>query len=86
VCRGREGGKRGSEGRLRLPSNEGRSQFAAALLDHHAKGRVDVPATGAGPTGRLNPVEVLSLAELGVALSEPYPSRRPMRSSAWPAS
>jgi protein-tyrosine-phosphatase len=53
--------------------NEGRSQLAAALLDHHAKGRVDVRSTGTEPTGRLNPVAVQSLAELGVALSEPYP-------------
>lgn len=53
--------------------NEGRSQLAAALLDHHARGRVDVRATGTEPTGRLNPVAVESLAELGVTLSEPYP-------------
>jgi len=53
--------------------NEGRSQLAAALLDHHAKGRVDVRSTGTEPTGRLNPVAVQSLAELGVALAEPYP-------------
>ena len=53
--------------------NEGRSQLAAALLDHHAKGRVDVRSTGTEPTGRLNPVAVQSLAELGVTLSEPYP-------------
>ena len=52
--------------------NEGRSQLAAALLDHHAKGRVDVRATGTEPTGRLNPVAVQALAEMGVALSEPY--------------
>jgi protein-tyrosine-phosphatase len=53
--------------------NEGRSQLAAALLDHHAKGRVDVRATGTEPTGRLNPVAVQALAELGVTLAEPYP-------------
>jgi arsenate reductase len=53
--------------------NEGRSQLAAALLDHHAKGRVDVRSTGTEPTGRLNPVAVQSLGELGVTLSEPYP-------------
>lgn len=53
--------------------NEGRSQLAAALLDHHAQGRVDVRSTGTEPTGRLNPVAVQSLAEMGVALSEPYP-------------
>jgi protein-tyrosine-phosphatase len=52
--------------------NEGRSQLAAALLDHHAKGRVDVRATGTEPTGRLNPVAVQALAEVGVTLSEPY--------------
>jgi arsenate reductase (thioredoxin) len=53
--------------------NEGRSQLAAALLDHHAQGRVDVRSTGTEPTGRLNPVAVQALAELGVPLAEPYP-------------
>jgi protein-tyrosine-phosphatase len=53
--------------------NEGRSQLAAALLDHHAKGRVDVRAAGTEPTGRLNPLAVQSLAEVGVSLPEPYP-------------
>jgi arsenate reductase (thioredoxin) len=53
--------------------NEGRSQLAAALLDHHAKGRVDVRAAGTEPTGRLNPVAVQALAELGIAIAEPYP-------------
>jgi arsenate reductase (thioredoxin) len=53
--------------------NEGRSQLAAALLDHHARGRVDVRTTGTEPTGRLNPVAVQSLAELGIQLPDPYP-------------
>jgi arsenate reductase (thioredoxin) len=53
--------------------NEGRSQLAAALLDHHARGRVDVRAAGTEPTGRLNPVALEALAELGIAVDEPYP-------------
>jgi arsenate reductase (thioredoxin) len=35
--------------------NAGRSQMAAALLDHQAAGRVRVTSAGSQPAGRLNP-------------------------------
>ena len=37
--------------------NAGRSQMAAALLDHHARGRVRVRSAGSDPADRVNPVE-----------------------------
>jgi arsenate reductase (thioredoxin) len=35
--------------------NAGRSQMAAALLDHHAKGSVRVRSAGSDPADRINP-------------------------------
>jgi protein-tyrosine-phosphatase len=34
--------------------NAGRSQMAAALLDHHAKGKVHVRSAGSAPADRIN--------------------------------
>jgi arsenate reductase (thioredoxin) len=44
--------------------NAGRSQMAAALLDHHAKGQVHVRSAGSVPAG---------LAEWGIDLSREFP-------------
>ncbi len=53
--------------------NAGRSQMAAALLDHHAKGRVVVRSAGSEPADRLNPAVVAAMAEVGIDLSRELP-------------
>ena len=53
--------------------NAGRSQMAAALLDHHADGRVLVRSAGSDPADRLNPAVVAAMAELGIDLSHEFP-------------
>ncbi|MFZ5870294.1 MAG: arsenate reductase ArsC [Actinomycetota bacterium] len=53
--------------------NAGRSQMAAALLEHHAAGRVDVRSAGSQPAGELNPSAVAALAEIGIDLRTAYP-------------
>jgi protein-tyrosine-phosphatase len=65
--------------------NAGRSQMAAALLDHYAQGRVQVRSAGSEPAGPINPVVVEAMAELGLDVSRGVPqaadrpraSRRP---------
>jgi arsenate reductase (thioredoxin) len=49
--------------------NAGRSQMAAALLDHHAQGRVVVRSAGTAPAGTINPAVVEAMAEIGIDLS-----------------
>ena len=53
--------------------NAGRSQMAAALLDHHANGRVQVRSAGSDPADRLNPAVVAAMAEVGMDLSKEFP-------------
>ncbi len=53
--------------------NAGRSQMAAALLDHHAAGRVHVRSAGSQPADQLNPAVVTVMAELGLDVSHEYP-------------
>ena len=53
--------------------NAGRSQMAAALLDHHARGRVRVLSAGSAPADAVNPAVVDAMAELGLDLSREYP-------------
>lgn len=53
--------------------NVGRSQLAAALLDHHAFGHVMVRSAGSRPTGEIPPVITEALAELGIRLAGAYP-------------
>ena len=53
--------------------NAGRSQMAAALLDHHADGRVQVRSAGSAPAGKINPAVRAAMAELGLDLSREYP-------------
>jgi protein-tyrosine-phosphatase len=54
--------------------NAGRSQMAAALLDHHAKGKVQVRSAGSAPADRLNPAVVAAMAEVGIDLSRELPT------------
>ena len=53
--------------------NAGRSQMAAALLDHHAKGRVQVRSAGSAPGDRINPAVVAAMDEWGIDLSQEFP-------------
>jgi len=53
--------------------NAGRSQMAAALLHHHAGGRVHVRSAGSQPADELNPAVVESLAELGLDVGKEFP-------------
>jgi protein-tyrosine-phosphatase len=53
--------------------NAGRSQMAAALLDHHAQGRVRVLSAGSAPADAVNPAVVEAMAELGLDISREYP-------------
>jgi protein-tyrosine-phosphatase len=53
--------------------NAGRSQMAAALLDHYANGKVVVRSAGSDPADRLNPAVVAAMAELGIDLSREFP-------------
>ena len=53
--------------------NAGRSQMAAALLDHHAQGRVHVRSAGSTPANAVNPAVVAVMAEIGVDLTKQVP-------------
>jgi protein-tyrosine-phosphatase len=53
--------------------NAGRSQMAAALLDHYADGRVHVRSAGSAPADQINPHVVAAMAELGVDISKEFP-------------
>ena len=53
--------------------NAGRSQMAAALLDHHANGKIQVRSAGSDPADRLNPAVVAAMAEVGIDLSKEFP-------------
>ena len=53
--------------------NAGRSQMAAALLDHLADGRVHVRSAGSAPGEEINPAAAEALAELGIDISKEFP-------------
>jgi arsenate reductase (thioredoxin) len=53
--------------------NAGRSQMAAALMDHHAEGRVRVRSAGSDPAETINPAVVTAMAEVGIDLSRGLP-------------
>jgi len=53
--------------------NAGRSQMAAALLDHHARGNVHVRSAGSTPADEINPAVVEAMAEVGLDLSKEFP-------------
>ena len=53
--------------------NAGRSQMAAALLDHHARGNVHVSSAGSTPADEINPAVVEAMAEIGLDLSKEFP-------------
>jgi len=53
--------------------NAGRSQMAAALLDHHAQGAVHVRSAGSTPANEINPAVREVMGELGLDLSREFP-------------
>jgi arsenate reductase (thioredoxin) len=53
--------------------NAGRSQMAAALLDHHAHGRVHVRSAGSAPAESINPAVIQAMDELGIDMSKEFP-------------
>ena len=53
--------------------NAGRSQMAAALLDHEAGGKVQVTSAGSQPARELNPAVVQAMAEIGLDISRQFP-------------
>ena len=53
--------------------NAGRSQMAAALLDHHAHGRVHVRSAGSTPANEINQAVITAMEELGLDLSKEFP-------------
>ena len=53
--------------------NAGRSVAARALLDHHAKGRIDVRSAGSEPAAALNGSVVAVLAERGIDVTHEVP-------------
>src|SRR5918998_1447121 len=53
--------------------NAGRSQMAAALLDHFAGGRVHVRSAGSAPAEQINPAVVTVMSELGIDVSREFP-------------
>ncbi len=55
--------------------NAGRSQMAAALLTHHAAGRVHVRSAGSAPADTLNPAVVQAMAEIGLDITSERPKK-----------
>jgi arsenate reductase (thioredoxin) len=53
--------------------NAGRSQMAAALLDHYAEGRVHVRSAGSAPAEEINPAVVTAMSEVGIDVSKEFP-------------
>jgi arsenate reductase len=53
--------------------NAGRSQMAAALLDHYAEGRVHVRSAGSAPADEINPDAIKAMSELGLEVSKVFP-------------
>ncbi|MEV4129255.1 low molecular weight phosphatase family protein [Nocardia sp. NPDC049707] len=53
--------------------NSGKSQMAAALMRHIARGRVEVHSAGTDPGQGLNQVSVQALAETGIDVGDEHP-------------
>jgi protein-tyrosine-phosphatase len=47
--------------------------MAAALLDHHAQGRVQVRSAGSAPADDINPSAAVVMSDWGIDLSNEYP-------------
>ena len=55
--------------------NAGRSQMAAALLQHHSMGRIQVRSAGSAPADQINPVAVQAVREWGIDIAELVPKK-----------
>ena len=55
--------------------NAGRSQMAAALLNHHAQGRVRVRSAGSEPADQVNPAVIAVMSELDIDVSREVPTK-----------
>ena len=55
--------------------NAGRSQMAAALVQHHAKGRIKAQSAGSTPSEQINPAAVRALQEWGIDISQLEPKK-----------
>ena len=55
--------------------NAGRSQMAAAFLDHLAAGRVVVRSAGSAPADSVNAAVVEAMAEVGLDVSKEFPKK-----------
>jgi protein-tyrosine-phosphatase len=55
--------------------NAGRSQMAAALLDHHAAGTVTVRSAGSAPAATINPAVVAAMTRSAWTCPRSFPSR-----------
>ncbi|WP_258341691.1 arsenate reductase ArsC [Saccharopolyspora gregorii] len=55
--------------------NAGRSQMAAALLQHRAHGEVVVRSAGSDPAETINPAVYETMLELGIDLSREVPKK-----------
>ena len=53
--------------------NAGRSQMAAALLHHHARGSITVRSAGSAPADTINPAVREAMVEIGLDLSREFP-------------
>jgi arsenate reductase (thioredoxin) len=66
--------------------NAGRTQMAAAPLDHHAHGRVQVRSAGSAPASEITPAVRAALGDVGIDLSAAFPSSSPPTPSRPPTS
>ena len=55
--------------------NAGRSQMAAALLQHYGMGRIAVRSAGSAPADEVNPAAAAALAEWGLDITGEVPSK-----------
>ncbi len=53
--------------------NAGRSQMAAALLDHYAQGRVEVRSAGSAPAATIHQGVKEAMAAQGISLDQAFP-------------
>ncbi|NNN04084.1 MAG: arsenate reductase ArsC [Acidimicrobiaceae bacterium] len=53
--------------------NAGRSQMAAALLERHGAGAINVLSAGTAPADEVHPIVAESMAELGIDLTTRQP-------------
>ena len=53
--------------------NAGRSQMAAALVNHLADDRIEVRSGGTEPADQINPAAIAAMAELGIDITAQVP-------------